>query len=1813
MEDDENQDPQQNETSGDESGLDQCTESHRERGAEPVRLILQPLRRSPRNKWAECNTSTQANCSSTSPCAQQVKNTLQHLKGLNASTRKPNDCVKTCQRDSRKQKQIRRRKACAPAGSNAITRNSPDIAVASLHGTAGSGNPEKEVVSVLLSHLTSVLQHIGSTYGATFRTRLNPEPEPVAHLGASYFSRLEPENSEAASDLQEDGISSLGIRVVRHQGFTLKKDRAWRYKKSVSAGLPPSPPRVPFGSILGEALPYRDRLCSGGLSSIRDNGNQSAASHGVKKTNRGLGLLDPYLLSPVTLDCLRRGLLRNMGNLEGTETLGASRTRNTELRTEMGGKPVTKDFGAPVFSPDRDLALKRKLDPLDVELRRLSQRGNGLGVIVNPHTDQRESADSPLKRLVGDTRGLHPTEGANWGVVLGNGSGISNGQQRPLNGGGCSNSGNQPSSSSVSQTCPEKAESSSVSCQQNVTNRITCSGGRLGPDTYDPFSPTDEENINGEFMGGDLSPKDRTELDDGEEEPEEEDEEEKYDPFDPTGSIASSNNLSLLGDDSEGELKIVSDAGLTEEEDCMSPEYEEDQSPEPTACVLSDMELQIDCANMVKSSLEPDLYSSPEYRDLEPESQTGFAQGLSSAIENEFESDSKLQIDVQLDSISQQETESVDSETDNQSQNELAREGTADAILEEEEEPVLSPAGIDYGLMPSPDRKVHIEREALKLSLKSTQKEVLVCSLQEGDRWKSEQAKDPGLGAKVISGPAETSKPETGANLKSVARHQKNSERTISEPVEALESQSRLKAKASSSSRIISKSTSRQRSRAEVVRKDKSEAKVHSKAEHKSKPASASRYHHKSHRTVERKDNLVFTVNVSKWPEDGRKYEDSEIEEGEIVQQDEENFSPARTFRSRGRIFERLRGIEGDDFISLHADSDEGTLQIDLGENPTDGGRKKVDLRRKVPNQQRDKYVKHSRSPAESKTQSGSHSESSSRSRKKRKREHKKARSKERKRSRSQSREHKRSTSRSRLRIHRKKSRSRSRSWERRRSSSRSRHKVSRSRTHSREHRRSRSWSPSNSTSISAMGSMRASAEMWKNRAPQAKESGSFRRSRSSSKSRKERRKKEKHRELEAAKRRRHSRSRSKERSQREKRPLSPSPRRSKEGNEKEKDKSRERNPVSEKKHEKTVKGRRDSRIVVPPSIQDLNDDDILIKARSITRTITVNPGESLEDHEDSMEVAALSPNQEALYDSDELGFENSFSDVEPGDHMQEGRVPGKGQVSKNERRSGHEKSHRAGDPGSKLVKVKDRKRAHPDEKSGKEKRRKKLAEGPKGATGVDSLKAEKKGKEHLISGQSDKKVKSVPKESKQQVPRKVKLQSKVAVLIRDGVSCAASMKDDRGKGGGLIGVKFSRDRESRSPFMKTEDKIHDLKPSRHRADSSDTKAIPPRAPKGKTLPKPRSAAKKAKVVGGKAKASGKKKKEAKPKLALKKVETDSDSSSSSSSSSSSKDSSPFRIKEELSWSSSEKSDDKGNLPSPVKDAVELGLSPLSQISESAPQALEAAFVPKEPPQHQPPPPPQQQKDYHEHSDTSKVNGDKPRAASKPLAWDLQTGGGMLALTALLFKMEEANRAKAQDSIQAITQILSQTKPPAPSMTARLSAHLPASQPTPKFLRQGSLSMLGCSAGPPALSGSTVQPPATSSGKLYSMLENTETAKMEGATSTDGNMDSDRYLKKLHTQERAVEEVKLAIKPFYQRKEINKDDYKDILRKAVHKICHSKSGEINPVKVANLVKAYVEKYKYARRHGKKPEEGGRQSNGKEAGKLEKHGKASAQT
>ncbi|PIO34593.1 hypothetical protein AB205_0114770 [Aquarana catesbeiana] len=201
-------------------------------------------------------------------------------------------------------------------------------------------------------------------------------------------------------------------------------------------------------------------------------------------------------------------------------------------------------------------------------------------------------------------------------------------------------------------------------------------------------------------------------------------------------------------------------------------------------------------------------------------------------------------------------------------------------------------------------------------------------------------------------------------------------------------------------------------------------------------------------------------------------------------------------------------------------------------------------------------------------------------------------------------------------------------------------------------------------------------------------------------------------------------------------------------------------------------------------------------------------------------------------------------------------------------------------------------------------------------------------------------------------------------------------------------------------------------------------------------------------------------------------------------------------------------------------------------------------------------------------------------------------------VTALLFKMEEANmasRAKAQELIQATNQILSHSKPstslvtqpPPPPVIPSLG------HSAPSYIPYSSLPLSGNSSPPtpPGISSLNSQAiPSHTSSSFFNTTTIAELGKREGSTSSEGRGDTDKYLKKLHTQERAVEEVKLAIKPYYQRKEITKEDYKDILRKAVHKICHSKSGEINPVKVNNLVKAYVQRYKYFRKHGKKMED-----------------------
>lgn len=90
----------------------------------------------------------------------------------------------------------------------------------------------------------------------------------------------------------------------------------------------------------------------------------------------------------------------------------------------------------------------------------------------------------------------------------------------------------------------------------------------------------------------------------------------------------------------------------------------------------------------------------------------------------------------------------------------------------------------------------------------------------------------------------------------------------------------------------------------------------------------------------------------------------------------------------------------------------------------------------------------------------------------------------------------------------------------------------------------------------------------------------------------------------------------------------------------------------------------------------------------------------------------------------------------------------------------------------------------------------------------------------------------------------------------------------------------------------------------------------------------------------------------------------------------------------------------------------------------------------------------------------------------------------------------------------------------------------------------------------------------------------------------------------------------MALKPVYQRKEINKEEYKEIMRRAVPKvrvfcswqgldkmmgvrvtrsliscfvsliqICHHRSGEINPSKIQRLVQKYIQQVKHERKKG----------------------------
>ncbi|NWH92014.1 PHRF1 protein, partial [Aegithalos caudatus] len=241
----------------------------------------------------------------------------------------------------------------------------------------------------------------------------------------------------------------------------------------------------------------------------------------------------------------------------------------------------------------------------------------------------------------------------------------------------------------------------------------------------------------------------------------------------------------------------------------------------------------------------------------------------------------------------------------------------------------------------------------------------------------------------------------------------------------------------------------------------------------------------------------------------------------------------------------------------------------------------------------------------------------------------------------------------------------------------------------------------------------------------------------------------------------------------------------------------------------------------------------------------------------------------------------------------------------------------------------------------------------------------------------------------------------------------------------------------------------------------------------------------------------------------------------------------------------------------------------------------------------------------------------KSKAPVKRVTWNLQEEeSGMLSAGKAprmpFYKLQRAKEGawKAEDLNQTLNQVQLNEPPPtnymipepmfpdldssqvycqniplAPALPSSLPPYAPVSQPTVQFIMQGSLPALGCLAGqsltPEPGSLATASEPGIQAASVGSAEE-----KIKAPKPSVDKTKNEEYMKKLHMQERAVEEVKLAIKPFYQKREITKEEYKSILRKAVQKICHSKSGEINPMKVANLVKAYVEKYKHMRKHKK---------------------------
>ncbi|PAA68338.1 hypothetical protein BOX15_Mlig006627g3 [Macrostomum lignano] len=76
----------------------------------------------------------------------------------------------------------------------------------------------------------------------------------------------------------------------------------------------------------------------------------------------------------------------------------------------------------------------------------------------------------------------------------------------------------------------------------------------------------------------------------------------------------------------------------------------------------------------------------------------------------------------------------------------------------------------------------------------------------------------------------------------------------------------------------------------------------------------------------------------------------------------------------------------------------------------------------------------------------------------------------------------------------------------------------------------------------------------------------------------------------------------------------------------------------------------------------------------------------------------------------------------------------------------------------------------------------------------------------------------------------------------------------------------------------------------------------------------------------------------------------------------------------------------------------------------------------------------------------------------------------------------------------------------------------------------------------------------------------------------------DQFANKADWQERIAAEVKLTLRPLYTARQIDKNDYKEILKKAVTKISRSNAQDVQPDKTREFVSTYVDKLARAKKH-----------------------------